>query len=102
VLNAGTGTRTTLLELAAHAAEGSPGDSVAVEHLDVTRAGDIGHACADLTRMRALGAPAPAWSSRDAVVAFVRWAWDRPGAGSQAWDDALDELVARGLTGGAS
>jgi dTDP-L-rhamnose 4-epimerase len=102
VLNAGTGTRTTLLELAAYAAEGSPGGSGAVEHLDVTRAGDIGHACADLTRLRALGAPEPAWSSHDAVVAFVRWAWDRPGAGSQAWDAALDELVTRGLTGDAS
>jgi dTDP-L-rhamnose 4-epimerase len=101
VLNAGTGTRTTLLELAAYAAEGSPRDDVTVEHLAVTRAGDIEHACADLTRLRALGAPEPAWSSHDAVVAFVRWAWDRPGAGSQAWDDALDELVSRGLTEGA-
>ena len=100
ILNAGTGTRTTLLELAAYAVEGSPRSEVEIEHLAVTRAGDIEHACADPTRLRAVGAPAPAWSSRDAVVAFVRWAWDRPGARSQAWDDALDELSVRGLTGG--
>jgi len=101
ILNAGTGTRTTLLELAAYAVEGSPHDDVAVEHLDVTRAGDIEHACADLTRLHAVGAPPPRWSSRDAVVAFVRWGWDRPGASSQAWDDALAELSSRGLTEGA-
>ena len=101
ILNAGTGTRTTLLELAAYAVEGSPHDDVAVEHLAVTRAGDIEHACADLTRLHEVGAPTPQWSSRDAVVAFVRWGWDRPGASSQAWDDALAELSSRGLTEGA-
>jgi dTDP-L-rhamnose 4-epimerase len=101
ILNAGTGTRTTLLELAAYAAEGSPREDVPVEHLAVTRAGDIEHACADLTRLREAGAPEPAWTSHDAIVAFVRWGWDRPGADSQAWDQALEELSARGLTEGA-
>lgn len=98
ILNAGTGTRTTLLELAAYAAEGSPREDVPVEHLAVTRAGDIEHACADLTRLREVGAPGPVWSSRDAIVEFVRWGWDRPGADSAVWDDALEELSARGLT----
>jgi len=101
ILNAGSGTRTTLLQLAAYAVEGSPREDVPVEHLDVTRAGDIEHACADLTRVRAVGAPEPAWSSRNAVVDFVRWAWDRPGAASHTWDAALEELSSRGLTGGS-
>lgn len=100
ILNAGTGTRTTLLELAAYAAEGSPREKVPVEHLAVTRAGDIEHACADLSRLREVGAPLPVWSSRDAIVEFVRWGWDRPGADSAVWDDALEELSARGLTAG--
>lgn len=100
ILNAGTGTRTSLLELAAYATEGSPREGVPVEHLAVTRAGDIEHACADLSRLREVGAPEPVWSSRDAIVEFVRWGWDRPGADSAVWDDALEELSARGLTAG--
>lgn len=99
ILNAGTGVRTTLLELAAYAIEGSPGDDdVPVEHLDVHRAGDIDHACASLDRLRSLGAPMPVRTSRQAVVDFIRWSWDKPGAASQAWDLALDELARRGLT----
>ena len=100
ILNAGTGTRTTLLQLAAYAIEGSPRADVPIEHLAVTRAGDIEHACADLTRLREEGAPQPEWSSHDAIVEFVRWGWNRPGASSQVWDDALEELSARGLTRG--
>lgn len=97
VLNCGTGTRTTLLELAAHAIEGSPYDDIAIEHLDIHRAGDIDHACASLDRLHAVGAPLPRWSSRDAVIDFIRWSWDKPGAASQAWDSALSELTERGL-----
>ena len=51
--------RTTLLELAAYAIEGSPHDDVPIEHLDVHRAGDIDHACASLDRLREVGAPRP-------------------------------------------
>lgn len=53
-----------------------------------------------LSRLREVGAPLPVWSSRDAIVEFVRWGWDRPGADSAVWDDALEELSARGLTAG--
>lgn len=98
VLNAGTGVRTSLDEMAAAAAAGSPRQQVAVEHLPVHRAGDIDHACADLTRLRAVGAPLPQWSSRDAIIDFIRSSWDKPGAKAQSWDDALDELSRRGLT----
>ena len=100
VLNAGTGVRTTLLDLAAYAIEGSPHQDVPIEHLDVHRAGDIDHACASLDRVRELGAPMPEWTSREAVVDFIRWSWDKPGAASQAWDLALEELAQRGLTDG--
>lgn len=60
VLNAGSGRRTTLLELAAAAVAGAPIEGADVTHLDVHRAGDIEHACADLGRLRALGARCPA------------------------------------------
>jgi dTDP-L-rhamnose 4-epimerase len=98
VLNSGSGVRTTLVELAEAAAAGAPVPSPGVVHVDVRRAGDIEHACADLGRLRAVGAPLPRWSPRDAVADFVRRSWDRPGADSGAWDDALDELARRGLT----
>lgn len=98
ILNCGTGVRTDLNALARYAIAGSPRDDVEVEHVDVTRAGDIVDACADLGRVRACGAPVPEVSSRDAVAGFIQWSWDKPGADSQAWDAALGELEARGLT----
>jgi dTDP-L-rhamnose 4-epimerase len=98
ILNAGTGVRTSLDELADAAAAGSPLSGVPVEHRPVHRAGDIEHACADLSRLRAFGAPNPRWSSRDAIVDFIRRSWEEPGAPSEAWDDALTELDERGLT----
>jgi dTDP-L-rhamnose 4-epimerase len=96
-LNSGTGVRTSLLELARHAIAGSPRDNAPIEHLDVQRAGDIEHACADLTRLRRLGAPLPRWSTADAVGDFVRRSWDESGASSATWDEALEELDRRGL-----
>lgn len=101
VLNCGSGVRTTLLQLAQYAIEGSPHSDVPVEHLDVHRAGDIDHACASLDRLRSIGAPEPQWSTHDAVVDFIRWSWDKPGASAQAWDLALGELAERGLTSGS-
>ncbi|MFV0451003.1 MAG: NAD-dependent epimerase/dehydratase family protein [Propioniciclava sp.] len=98
VLNCGSGIRTTLNELAQFAISGSPRTGVAVEHVEIRRAGDIIHACADLERTRELGAPLPRVRPGDAVADFITWSWDRPGAASQAWDAALDELSGRGLT----
>jgi len=103
VINAGTGVRTTLLDLARTSIQSSPsGESSPwrslVELVAVHRAGDIAHACADLSRLRALGTPAPRWSSEAAIGDFMRWAWDRPGARAGAWDDALTELALHGLT----
>ena len=98
VLNSGTGVRTSLLDLAHLAGAAAPGGTTGVTHVEVHRAGDIEHACADLTRLLRAGAPAPARSTAEAVTDFVRHSWDRPGAASSTWDAALDELARRGLT----
>lgn len=98
VLNSGTGVRTSLLELARLCGAAAPGGPTGVTHVDVHRAGDIEHACADLTRSRAVGAPLPSRTTAEAVAAFVRDSWERPGASSATWDAALDELARRGLT----
>lgn len=98
VLNAGSGVRTTLLELAQYAATASPAGRAEITHVEVTRAGDIDHACADLTRFHNVGAPAPLWKTPDAVADFIRLSWGHKGADTSAWDAALAELAARGLT----
>ncbi len=98
VLNSGTGVRTSLVELAHLAGAAAPGGATGVTRVDVHRAGDIEHACADLTRLRRVGAPAPTRTSAEAVADFVRASWDRPGASPSTWEAALDELARRGLT----
>ena len=86
----------SLLELARYAIAGAPVEGT-VEHVEVHRAGDIEHACADLTRFDALGLPRPEVSTADAVADFIRDGWDLPGAPAAAWDDALDVLASKGL-----
>lgn len=98
VLNAGSGVRTTLVELADYAASGAPVETHGITHLDIHRAGDIDDACADMTAAAEAGAPLPTWSTRDAVADFIRSAWEKPGAPAEAWDRALGELKERGLT----
>jgi dTDP-L-rhamnose 4-epimerase len=98
VLNSGTGTRTSLVELAGLAADAAPIDTMGVVHVEVHRAGDIEHACADLTRLTASGAPPPVHTTAEAVHDFVQGSWNRPGVAAKAWDDALGELEERGLT----
>ena len=98
VLNCGTGVRTSLVGLAALAAEAAPLNSRGVVHVEVHRAGDIEHACADLARLTEAGCPPPARSTAEAVHDFVRASWERPGVAASAWDDALGELADRGLT----
>lgn len=98
VLNCGTGVRTTLTQLAQAAAAGSPQGEAPLEYVKVHRAGDIDHACADTTLLRQSGAPTPRWSSREAIIDFIRASWDKPGISSDAWDKALHELAAHGMT----
>lgn len=98
VLNSGTGVRTTLTELAKYAGAGSPNPPQPIEYLDVHRAGDIAHAVADMSRNSEIGAPLPQISTEDAVREFIVRSWEKPGAPSAIWDDALAELSERGLT----
>ena len=98
VLNCGTGTRTSLIQLAQYAIEASPHGHLPIVHLDVKRAGDIEHACADLTRLREMGAPLPIWTTREAIGDFIRLSWGEHGANSLVWDRALEDLSRRGLT----
>ncbi len=97
VVNCGTGRRTTLLDLAAFAIAGAPVDGT-LEHVDVHRAGDIDHACADVSRLTAFGLPRAQVSVEEAVADFIAAGWEEPGAPSAAWDDALGELEDKGLT----
>lgn len=96
VLNAGTGTRTTLNELAEVAIAASPAGGT-LEHIAVKRSGDIEHACADLTHTRQVGAPIAQVTTAQAITEFITGSWREPGADSSTWDNALDELRERGL-----
>lgn len=98
VLNCGSGVRTTLEELALYSIEAAPGVNVPLEYLDVRRAGDIDHACADLRRVKSVGAPMPRWGTRAAIADFIQSSWGQTGAAPEAWDEALRELKMRGLT----
>lgn len=99
VLNAGTGVRSTMNQIARFALSGAPDGGHGMEHVDVHRAGDIEHACSDQSHSRAIGAPQPVISTEQAVSSFIAWSWDRPGASSRLWDAALEELEQHGLTG---
>jgi dTDP-L-rhamnose 4-epimerase len=98
VLNAGTGVRTSIVELARMATDAAPVPDVGTVQRGVRRAGDVEHACADLRRLADVGAPLPVHTTAGAVEDFVRASWDRPGPPASAWDDALHELEQRGLT----
>lgn len=97
VLNCGSGVRTSLDQLAQYTIEAAPGVEVDLVHLEVKRAGDIDHACADLRRLVSLGAPLPKWTTQAAIADFIAASWDARGAASDTWDKALDELTAQGL-----
>ncbi|WP_239478879.1 NAD(P)-dependent oxidoreductase [Rothia sp. ZJ1223] len=98
VLNLGSGERITLDQLAQYSIDAVPGGSKAViEHVDVKRAGDINHALADMSYAYSLNAPKPRWSARESIADFIQKSWEAPGAKSEAWDTALEELTERGL-----
>ena len=97
ILNAGTGTRTSLIELAQFALDAASRDHDSIEFVDIHRSGDIAHACADMAQAAALGAPVPVHDTAVAVSDFFRWGWDRPAAPVESWARAIDELSDRGL-----
>ena len=96
-VNVGTGVRLTLDELAETARDASKGERVGIEHVQVHRAGDIDHACADMTHAWGLGMPRPRLTSREAITDFIANSWDMEAADPKLWDRALDELTERGL-----
>ncbi|GAA2198602.1 NAD-dependent epimerase/dehydratase family protein [Sinomonas flava] len=98
VLNCGTGVRTTLDDVARYCIDAAPGVETEIKHVDIKRAGDIDHACADLRHVLRTGAPMPMWTTEDAIADFVRDSWDKQGAAVSAWSTALSELTSRGLT----
>lgn len=96
--NLGSGQRITLDQLAQFSIDAVPGGSSAViEHVDIKRAGDIDHALADMTYAYSLGAPKAKWGPREAIADFIVKSWEAPGAKSEVWDTALEELTERGL-----
>lgn len=98
ILNCGSGERITLDQLAQFSIDAVPGGSSArIEHVDIKRAGDIDNALADMSKARVLGAPQAQWSARESIADFIQKSWKVPGANSDAWETALEELTKRGL-----
>ncbi|MDO4916762.1 MAG: NAD-dependent epimerase/dehydratase family protein [Rothia sp. (in: high G+C Gram-positive bacteria)] len=98
ILNCGSGERITLDQLAQYSIDAVPGGSTShIEHVEIKRAGDINHALADMSRAYALGAPHAQRSARESIADFIVKSWSVPGAKSEAWDLALEELTDRGL-----
>lgn len=97
VVNAGSGERISLTQLAEFAIAGSPGPKVSIDYVDVHRAGDIEHAAASLAHLREIGGPIPRWKPKDAVADFISKSWNDEGVASDLWDRALAELADKGL-----
>lgn len=98
ILNLGSGERITLDQLAQFSIDAVPGGSQSViEHVEIKRAGDINHALADMSFAYSLGAPQARWTARESIADFIQKSWTVPGAKSEAWDTALEELTERGL-----
>ena len=98
IANVGTGVRMDLDELAETARAAGRGAAVEITHVEVHRAGDIDHACADMTHAWSLGMPRPRLTSQEAVADFISHSWDLEAADPRLWDRALEELTERGLT----
>jgi len=95
VMNVGSGTRTTLTDLAKIAGEVS-GRSLGVPiHLDVTREGDIDHACADMSFSSEIGAPHPRIPLTESVREFLEHVGTLDPVDPGIWDRALDEAHGR-------
>lgn len=98
VLNLGSGERITLDQLAQFSIDAVPGGSSStIEHVEIKRAGDINHALADMSFAYSLGAPKAQWTAKESIADFIQKSWEVPGAKSDAWDSALEELTERGL-----
>ena len=92
-VNVGSGERLTLTELA-EASFAAAGREPDLAYVDVTRPGDIDHACADLEVADRLGLPRATVSAREAVAEFMAFALSSDPVDSRIWDVALDEVKA--------
>lgn len=97
IVNVGTGVRMDLDELAETARAAGKGEPVEITHVEVHRAGDIDHACADMTHAWGLGMPRPRLTSQEAIADFISHSWELEAADPRLWDRALAELAERGL-----
>ena len=93
-VNVGSGERTTLLQLAQTCAD-TVGLDAPMVHVDVTRPGDIEHACADLTVADAVGLPRAAVTLAQSVGRFLDYAAGEDDVDPTIWDRALTELDER-------
>ena len=100
VLNSGTGVRTSLRRAGRRSPPTPPRCPTAgIVHVEVHRAGDIEHACADLARLTAVGAPLPgALARRRPCTTSCAPRGTARASPASAWDQALGELEERGLT----
>ena len=92
LLNVGTGRRVSIGDLAGVALQNRNGGGCTIEYIDVVRSGDVDHACADVNRLGALGAPVPKVSLIDSVQGFLRYAASMDRVDPVIWDRALLEL----------
>ncbi len=92
VVNVGSGTRTSIAGLARLAISVAGAEHLVPEFLDVSRPGDIEHACADLAALRALGAPEPACALAASVAGFFEYAAGEEPVDPALWDGALAQL----------
>lgn len=93
VVNVGSGARTSLTELG-NAARVAGKVDAPLEYADISRPGDIDHACADLTVADELGLPRAEVSLAQSVAEFLAFADQEEPVDPGIWDDALDELEA--------
>jgi dTDP-L-rhamnose 4-epimerase len=92
VFNMGSGRRTSVLDLARLAADaaGEPGREP--ELVEITRPGDVEHACADLRELTAARAPTPRVPLQSSVTSFLEDVFGQELVDPALWDRALDEL----------
>jgi len=92
VVNLGSGRRTSLRELAEVAIVAAGREGLEPIHVEVTRPGDIDHACADLATLAGTGAPMPTVGLSDSVREFLGYASSQSPVDPSRWDAALKEL----------
>ena len=91
VVNLGSGLRTSLVELAELTIAARGCSDLQPMHVDVTRPGDIDHACADLAQLSGMGAPLPTVALSESVRAFLDYAASQGSVDPRRWDVALEE-----------